>query len=172
MKISAHLLVFCVMLSGAARAAPVAQMSCSSGAQTLTFNVSYFDLGATQTAGSGSSGAGAGKITFQPLVVHTSFAPFQSLFAAAEGGSHFENCTLTTKNSTGEVIEFLLKLVSVKQVDAIAQSATADSARTAYTEVNFEYGTIQVTSPGTDADDGGSSPANDGWVKVKVRPSN
>jgi len=170
-------LVFCaafLCVTSAACAVPVGQMSCTSSAKTLTFNVSYFDLGVTQTVnvGSASGGAGAGKATFQPLVVHTSFAPFQSLFAAAEAGSHFDSCTLTTKNSTGEVIEFTLKIVLVSQVDAIAQSATADSARTAYTEVNFVYGSVQVTSPGTDGDDGGSSPANDGWVKVKNRPSN
>jgi type VI secretion system secreted protein Hcp len=170
-------LAFCVVIVFAASAAfalPVGQMSCTSSAQTLTFNVSYFDLGVTQTVniGSASGGAGAGKATFQPLVVHTSFVPFRSLFAAAEAGSHFETCTLTTRNSTGEVIEFTLKIVLVQQVDAIAQSATADSARTAYTEVNFVYGSVQVTSPGSDADDGGSSPANDGWVKVKDRPSN
>src|SRR5208337_986037 len=155
-------LVFCaafLCVTSAACAVPVGQMSCTSSAKTLTFNVSYFDLGVTQTVnvGSASGGAGAGKATFQPLVVHTSFA-------------HFHSCTLTTKNSTGEVIEFTLKIVLVSQVDAIAQSATADSARTAYTEVNFVYGSVQVTSPGTDGDDGGSSPANDGWVKVKNRP--
>src|SRR5271165_7623780 len=109
-------LVFCAVILCAASAAyalPVAQMSCTSSAKTLTFNVSYFDLGVTQTVniGSASGGAGAGKTTFQPLVVHTSFAPFQSLFAAAEVGSHFDSCTLTTKNSTGAVIEFMLKTV-------------------------------------------------------------
>jgi|SRR5271165_3712311 len=170
-------LVFCAVILCAASAAyalPVAQMSCTSSAQTLTFNLSYFDLGVTQTVniGSASGGAGAGKATFKPLVVHTSFAPFESLFEAAAAGSHFETCTLTTKNSTGEVIEFSLKTVFVTEVDAIAQSATADSTRTAYTQVNFEYGSVQVTSPGTGADDGGASPANDGWVKVKNRPSN
>jgi Type VI secretion system effector, Hcp len=177
MTLNVRCLIVCLILLSAASAAsavPVGQMSCTSSAQTLTFNISYFDLGVTQTVniGSASGGAGAGKVTFQPLVVHTSFAPFQSLFAAVEAGSHFETCTLTTKNSTGEVIEFTLKIVAISQVDAIAQSPTADSARTAYTQVNFVYGSVQVTSPGSDADDGGSSPANDGWVKVKVRPSN
>jgi hypothetical protein len=132
-----------------------------------------FDLGITQaTIGSSSSGAGAGKVTFQPLVVNTSFAPFQSLFNAAVAARPFESCTLTTKNSTGEVIEFTLKPVAVKEVDAIAQSASADAARTAYRQVTFEYGGVQVTSPSSDTDDGGSSPANDGWVRVKDRPSN
>ncbi len=170
-------LAFCVAILcavTAAYAAPVAQMSCTSSASTLTFNVSYFDLGVMQTLniGSSSSGAGAGKVTFEPLVVNTSFVPFQSLFKAASAGTVFEGCTLTTKNSTGEVIEFTLKPVAVKQVDAIAQSASADAARTAYTQVTFEYGSVLVTSPSSDADDGGSSPANDGWVKVKDRPSN
>jgi hypothetical protein len=106
------------------------------------------------------------------LLIHRS-RRFQSLFAAAATGTFFENCTLTTKNSIGEAIEFLLlKPVAVTKVDAIAQSATAEAARTAYTQVTFEYGSVLVTSPGSEADDGGASPANDGWVRVKNRPSN
>jgi len=177
MNINARLIALCLVLSGgasAAHAAPVAQVSCTSSAQTLSFNVSFFDLGVTQTVtiGSASGGAGAGKATFQPLVLHTSLAPFQSLFNAAAAGTFFENCTLTTKNSTGEVIEFLLKTVAVTKVDAIAQSASAAAARTAYTQVTFEYGSVQVTPTTSESDDGGTSPANDGWVKVKNRPSN
>ena len=177
MTLNVRRFAFCVAFlfaASAALAVPVAQMSCTSSASTLTFNVSYFDLGVTETVniGSASGGAGAGKAVFQPLVVNTSFAPFQSLFKAASAGTFFESCTLTTKNSTGEVIEFTLKPVAVTKVDAIAQSASADAAHTAYTQVTFEYGSVQVTSPTSDADDGGASPANDGWVRVKDRPSN
>jgi hypothetical protein len=77
-------------------------------------NLSYFDLGVTQTANIGptTAGAGAGKVTLQPLVVPTSFAPFQSLFNASATGATFDGCTLTTKNSTGERIEFTLKPVA------------------------------------------------------------
>jgi Type VI secretion system effector, Hcp len=132
--------------ASSAYAAPVAKVSCTSSAQTLTFNVSYFDLGVTSSAstGSSSSGAGAGKATFQPLVVHTSLAQFQSLFTAATTGSVFASCTLTTTKSTGEAIEFTLKLVTVTQVDAIAHSTTADA--TAYTQATLEYGSVEVTS--------------------------
>jgi type VI secretion system secreted protein Hcp len=177
MKMNAGLLVLCVMFAGTSRAvhaAPVGQMSCTTSAQTLKFNVSYFDFGVTQTLniGSSSGGAGAGKATFQPLVVHTSFAPFLELVDAATSGKLFESCTLTTKNSAGEVFEFLLKTVGVKEVDAIAQSATPDAGRTAYTQVTLEYLTAQITYSGSTADDGGISPANDGWVKVKNQSSN
>jgi hypothetical protein len=160
-------------VASAAVAAPVGQMSCTSSTQTLTFNISYFDIGVmrTQNSGGSGSGAGAGKVTFQPLVVHTSLAPFQSLFSVASAGTVFENCTLTTKNSTGEQIEFTMKIVQVTEVNAIAQSATREAAATAYTEVDMEYGSVQVTSPASEADDGGASPANDGWVKVSTRPS-
>ena len=180
MKISARLLVLCVMLSSAAcaaHAAPVARMSCTpingESQAPIAFNVSYFDLGVAQTLNIGSqgSGAGAGKTTFEPLVVDTSFAPFQALYDAAVNGSAF-GCTLTTTNSTGEKIEFVLNLVAVSKVDAIAQAASGDAARTAYTEVTFEYGGAQVSLSSNAADDGGTSPANDGWVKVKNPPSN
>jgi hypothetical protein len=67
-------------------------MSCTSSAQALTFNVNYFDLGVTQTAniGSATNGAGAGKVTLQPLVLPTSCAPFQSLSNAAATGATFD----------------------------------------------------------------------------------
>jgi hypothetical protein len=177
MKISPRRLAFCVILLGvgsAAFAAPIAQMSCNSGAQSLSFNLSFFDLGVAQTAtiGSAGGGGGSGKAVFDPLVVHTSFAPFQSLFNAATAATTFDTCTLTTRSSTGEAIDFVLKPAIVTKVDAIAQSASADAARTAYTRVTFEYGSAQVSSSSSTADDGGASPANDGWVKVKSQPSN
>src|SRR5215475_2216429 len=168
MKIVARIYALCLIFisaASAAHAAPVAQMSCSSGGQSLAFNLSFFDLGVTQSAtiGSGGNGGGSGKTVFEPLVVHTSFAPFQSLFNAATAASVFDTCTLTTRNSTGEVIEFVLKPVVVTKVDAVAESASADAARTAYTQVTFEYGSSQV-SPSVSTDDGGTSPANDGSV--------
>jgi len=167
--------VFCTLLGfvSAAHAATVAQVSCTSGGQSLSFNASFFDLGLTQTAsiGSSGSGAGAGKTVFEPLVVRTSFAPFQVLFNAAAAGTVFESCTLTTKNSTGEVIEFVLKPVLVSKVDAIAQAGSGQAARTAYTQATLEYGSAQV-SPSSAADDGGSGPANDEPVKAKNPPSN
>jgi hypothetical protein len=177
MKIDVRISALCLILFGAAsaaQAAPVAQMSCASGGQSLAFNLSFFDLGVTQTAsvGSGGSGGGSGKTVFEPLVVHTSFAPFQSLFNAATAATTFDTCTLTTRNSTGEVIEFVLKPVLVTKVDAIAQSASADAARTAYTQATFEYGSSQVSPSTNAADDGGASPANHGWVKAKNQPSN
>jgi Type VI secretion system effector, Hcp len=177
MKIVARFLALCMILLSVvsvAHAAPVAQVSCSSNAETLKFNASFFDLGVASTVsvGTGSGGAGAGKTIFQPLVVHTSLAPFQSLFNAATSGALFESCVLTTRNSTGEVIEFLLKTVAVTKVDAIAQASSANAARTAYTQVTFEYSSAQVTPSTSLSDDGGSSPANDGWVKVKNQPSN
>jgi hypothetical protein len=152
----------------------VAQMSCTSSASNLTFNVSYFDLGVTQTVRywlRDLRREQAKLLSNLSLLIHRS-RRFQSLFAAAATGIFFENCTLTTKNSTSETIEFLLKPVAVTKVDAIAQSATAEAAGTAYTQVTFEYDSVLVTSPGSEADDGGASPANDGWVRVKNRPLN
>lgn len=174
---SSVFLPFCAILLSAvsvAHAAPVAQVSCTSNPQALTFNASFFDLGVASTVSVGSSGggAGAGKTIFEPLVVHTSLAPFQSLFIAATAGAIFDSCTLTTRNSTGEMIEFLLKTVVVTKVDAIAQASSTNAARTAYTQVTFEYASAQVTPSTSLSDDGGSSPANDGWVKVKNQQSN
>ena len=168
--------VLCALSLGfvsAALAAPVAQVSCAAGGQSLNFDANSFDLGVTQTSnfGSAGGGAGVGKTVFEPLVIHTSFAPFQTLFNAATAGTIFESCTLTIQNSTGEVIELLLKPVLVSKVDATAQASTADAARTDI-EVTLEYSSAQVNPSTNAAGIGGSSAVNDDLVKVKDRPSN
>jgi hypothetical protein len=137
--------------ASSAYATTVAKVSCTSldsesQISTLAFNVSYFDFAVTPAVniGSQSGGAGAGKVTFQPLVVRTSLAQMQSLLAAV--GTSLSSCTLTTTDSTGEAIEFTFGVVGVTEVDAIAHSTSASA--TAYTQATFEYGSIQVT-PGS-----------------------
>ena len=162
---------FCTLLLGSAAvshaAQPAGAMVCAGSTGNLTFNVSLFDIGVSNTTsiGSSSSGAGAGKVTFQPLVIHTALSNFTSLFEVAANGSHFSSCTLTTRDSTGGNIEFLFNLVTVQSVNAIVSSATDHSPRFAFVKADMEFGGIQVRTAGT-VDDGGAGPAS-GWDVTK-----
>ena len=155
MKVNcATILCLTVLLAcgSSAASAAVAQLSCAAttGAM-LTANVSYYDVGLTQPVGigSGSSGAGAGKVTFNPLHIHTSLANFVAFFEAAATGAAFSACTLTSRVGVNGTIEYDFKLVAVSSVDAIGQDTHADQdGPAAYTDVKLVFGALQVHTPG------------------------
>lgn len=161
MQVSKRIIAGAVLagLSAVSQAAPAGSMACTGGPGNVTFNVSFFDLGITSpaTTGTGSGGA-AGKVTLQPLVIHAALGTFPSLFEVGVTGGHFTTCTLTTQASNGEQIKFLLKPVAVDSVKAIASSAGGHALRFAFTEVQMEYGSVEVVTSGG-IDDGGSGPA-------------
>jgi hypothetical protein len=129
--------------------AAVGQLSCTSNTSTINANLSFYDLGLSNTLniGSQSSGAGAGKVTFNPLEIHTAVI----------------SCTLTAKTN-GEAVEYKFSLVAISSLDAIARSPrTAEDKPASYLDVKLIFGAVEVkTSAGTD--DGGSS---GGWNVVK-----
>jgi hypothetical protein len=157
-------LTLCLILLGLIPAAyaaqPAGKVVCTGTQGSLTFNISYFNLGISESSVSSSSGAGAGKVTFQPLVVHAALSSFETLFGQTVSGGNFSNCTLTTQASNGDNVKFTLQLVVVESVNAIASSATSQSPHYAYVEAHLLYGAIQVSEP-NGADDGGSSPSID-----------
>jgi hypothetical protein len=155
-------LSLCLILLGLIPAAYAGQSAgkvvCTSNQGSVAFNVSYFNLGISESNASSSSGAGAGKVTFQPLVVHAALSSFETLFEQTVSGGHFSNCTLTTQASNGDHVQFTMQLVAVDSVNAIASSATSQSPHYAYVEAHLLYGGIQVSEP-NGADDGGTSPS-------------
>jgi hypothetical protein len=150
------------LIPAAYAAQPAGKVVCTSNQGNLAFNVSYFNLGVSESSSSSSSssGAGAGKVTFQPLVVHAALSSFETLFEQTVSGGHFSTCTLTTQASNGDHVQFIMQLVAVDSVNAIASAATSQSPHYAYVEAHLLYGAIQVSAP-NGADDGGSSPAID-----------
>jgi hypothetical protein len=160
----------CSVLLGAVTVCHAAQhagaMVCTGSAGNLSFNVSFFDIGVSNSlsTGSESGGAGAGKVTFQPLVIHTALSTFTSLWQVAAEGSHFTTCTLKTQDSSGGNIEFTLNLVAVQSVNAIASSAGGDFPRYAFVKADLEFGSIQVRTSGA-VDDGGAGPGG-GWNRI------
>jgi len=148
--------------------AAVGQLTCTSSASTITANLSYYDFGFANTLniGSSSSGAGAGKVTFSPLEVHTSLINFLPFFKAVTTGATFSSCTLATKTG-GNSIDYTFRLVAVSSVDAIARSPRAPNNQpAAYLDVKMAFGAVEVTTSGGD-DDGGNE---GGWNQVTNTP--
>lgn len=153
-------------LAQAANAAPVGSLTCATSTQEIKFNVSYFTFGVAQTLniGSQSGGAGAGKVTFSPLEVHAALSTFASLIDTAANGVALQTCTLTTKLSDGTTDSFEFKLVAIKGLTVVAEKTGTTDIPAQYTDVQFEYGSVEVkTSGGTD--DGGTTPPG-GWNQI------
>lgn len=155
--------------ASSAYAKPVGTLTCtSSSAGQVKFNVSYFNFGvqSAQNIGSQSSGAGAGKVTFHPLEVHASLSTFPSLMTPAASGSIFQSCLLDTTLNDGSQDEFEFKLVAIASLTAVASMPVQPNEPARYTDVNFEYGAIEVRSVSGSDDGGTGSPTGAGWNQV------
>jgi hypothetical protein len=153
----AALAVLC--LAHAANAAPVGSLSCTTNTGDITFKVSFFTFGVTQTVNVGTgSGGGAGKATYQPLEVHAALSTFATLLVPAVQGVAMQSCTLTTTLSDGSPATFEFKPAAIKSLMAVGEKTGTTETPAQYTDVQFEYQDVIVkTSGGTD--DGGTSPA-------------
>jgi hypothetical protein len=152
-------------LSSLAFAKPVGTLTCASSAGQIKFNVSYFTFGLTQplNIGSQSSGAGAGKVTFQPLEVHAALSTFGSLVDSASTGAAFQTCVLATKLGDGTQAEFEFKLVAIASLTASASRFPDREDTARYTDVQFEYGAVEVKSSGSEDDGGTGTTLPPGW---------
>ncbi len=165
MKLSACALIGASLFLTAcsARAAVVGKFTCNAPNGQVSANVSYYDISITAPTGIGSqgSGAGAGKVTFNPLVLHMSLAKFTSFSNLV--GEPITTCTLTTKLADGESVEYAFKLLEIQSIDAIARTGkTVDDLPARYTSISLAYGGLQVTTSGGD-DDGGT---DGGWNQI------
>ncbi len=154
-------------LAHAANAAPVGSLSCTtSNSGDIKFNVSFFTFGLTQTAniGTGTSGGGAGKATYQPLEVHAALSTFAMLLVPAVQGSVMQNCMLTTAMPDGSTTTFEFKPVVIKVLTVVAERTGTTETPAQYTDVQFEYADVLVKTTGG-TDDGGISPAVS-WNRV------
>lgn len=154
--------------ASAAYARPVGTLTCTGSSGQLRFNVSYFNFGLQNALniGSQSSGAGAGKVTFQPLEVHASLSTFSSLMSQAANGTPLQSCVLNTTVSDGSQAEFEFKLVVIASLNAVASMPAQSNEPARYTDVNFEYGAIEVRSSGSSDDGGTGSSTSSGWNQV------
>lgn len=142
---------------------PVASIACTGASASFNINLSYFNLGLSQSAQSSTA--------IVPLTLHAALGSFETLFASSATGQVIPSCTLSTRASNGNNIVFTLKSVTVTTVTAAAGSATAFSPRTAYVKATLNYAAVEVTEAGGAADDGGSSPVTVGYDPTQNKSS-
>ncbi|MGB6193614.1 MAG: type VI secretion system tube protein Hcp [Terracidiphilus sp.] len=164
----AAITTFALSAGSMASAKPVGSLSCTGSSSSVQFNVSYFTFGLTQSLniGSQSGGAGAGKVTFQPLEVHAALTAFQPLVLPTAQGQHFQSCSLIVSDRDGSTTEFDFNEVAIESLTVAASSSAENGNPARYTDIQFEYGAVKVKSSGG-ADDGGTGgtpPA--GWNQI------
>ena len=127
-----------------------------------------FDIEQTLNIGSQSSGAGAGKVTFNPFSITRKIDRFSPrLFEMACSGTPFKFVTLGLRKSAGGdqsgviFLVFLFKLVACK---TISWSYDDESPKET---VTFEYGGLQVHYSQQNPDGSLASPVPGGWNRVR-----
>ena len=158
--------VLCVAQS--ANAVPVGTLACSTATEEIKFNVSYFAFGLENPSsiGSSSSGAGAGKVTLQPLDVHAALSTFGSLIQPATNGEHIVSCTLTATLPNGAEAIFVFKELAIQALTAVASMAGNRAEPAEYTDVQLVYAAVEVKGAGG-TDDGGTTVLPGGWNQIK-----
>jgi type VI protein secretion system component Hcp len=135
-------------------------LTTSTGQQvTLPLSSYSFALGNSANTGSQSSGAGAGKVSFQPLSVTTNVdvnSPLIFQFTAT--GTPLTSATLAVATADGGVETFDFHLVVVESV-AFQSSRGASPDET----IQFEYGELELTYQ---EQAGGATSSSFGWNEV------
>ena len=134
----------------------------------IVANSISYDFTQTLNIGSQSSGAGAGKVTFDPLILYKNVDSLSAyLFLNMAAGTPFKSVNIffiqtspgSTKYTTTMMVQFGL----------VAVSNMAVSAKTGDTNLNnneilkMEYGGVKVTLPGGPS----LKPIISGWDRVK-----
>ncbi|HEY2472164.1 MAG TPA: type VI secretion system tube protein Hcp [Terracidiphilus sp.] len=155
---------FALCCASIASAKSVGTLACTGSNSQVKFNVSFFDFGITNSTdiGSQSSGSGAGKIVLKPLEVHAALSTFASLTEAAASGTAFQSCTLTTAFNDGSQTQFEFRMIIISSLTAVASMPAQENEPARYTDVQFEYGAIEVKT-NSGLDDGGTTPLPAGW---------
>ena len=152
---------------GGLNSVPVGESQVS-GSQNQEFNLTSFDLGVANTLniGSATSGAGAGKVTFQPFTVTKTVDKYSSdLFLDLAAGKRVTSAEIIVRraDATGTatpVAQYLMKdvLITSLHVSGTAKQTTET--------LQGEYGAIQFVFYGQ-ATDGTTKPVSQGgWSQV------
>jgi type VI protein secretion system component Hcp len=124
-----------------------------------------FDIEQTLNIGSQSSGAGAGKITFNPFsITRRPDAHSAQFWQMACSGTAFRKATLTASRpgSTTPFVTFTMGLVAIKTI-AISADESSDITET----VTFEYGQGAYGAASQNPDGSVGSLVAAGWDRVK-----
>jgi type VI secretion system secreted protein Hcp len=127
-----------------------------------------FDIEQTLNIGSQSTGAGAGKVTFNPFSITRKIDRFSPLlFQQACSGTPFQKVCLGARKSAGGdtsgvvYLAFIFRLVAVK---TISWSYDDESPKET---VTFEYGGLQVHYAPQNPDGSFGNIIPSGWNRVK-----
>lgn len=127
-----------------------------------------FDIEQTLNIGSQSTGAGAGKVTFNPFSITRKIdVSSPTLFSMACSGTPFEEVALGLRKSSGGTttgriyLVFRFKLVAVK---TISWSYDDESPKET---VTFEYGGLQVHYSQQEPNGKMKAQISGGWNRVK-----
>ena len=140
------------------------------GTKNQEFDLTSFDLGAsspTLNIGSATTGAGAGKVTFQPFTVTKTLDRYSSdLFLDLAAGKALASAEIIVRkpDATGTatpVAQYLMKQVLITNVHV---SGTAN--KTTET-IQGEYGAIQFVFYGQNPDGSTAPISAGGWSQVK-----
>jgi type VI secretion system secreted protein Hcp len=130
-----------------------------------------FDIEQVLNIGSQSSGAGAGKVTFNPFqITRKSDRISATLFQMCCGGQHFKQVALCLRRAGGDTstsgttfLRFDFGLVAVKTISW----SGSDGDESPKEEVTFEYGALKVTYQQQDVTGAGTKgPVGGSWNRV------
>ena len=127
-----------------------------------------FDIEQTLNIGSQSTGAGAGKVTFNPFSITRKIDRFSPLlFQASCSGTPYQKVALGLKKSAGGntsgviYLAFIFKLVAVKTISWSYDDEAPKETTT------FEYGGLQVHYSPQKPDGNLGNTIPGGWNRVK-----
>ncbi len=122
-----------------------------------------FDIEQTLNIGSQTTGAGAGKVTFNPLSITMQASSLDAtLVDMASSGTALCEADLLLVSAQGPTELFSMRLAAVKTV-AFAPDSSGHSTTTA----TFEYGGLIVVNQSVKADGTAGKAVGKGWNRVR-----
>jgi type VI protein secretion system component Hcp len=153
---------------GGLNSVPVGESQVS-GSQNQEFNLTSFDLGVANTLniGSATTGAGAGKVTFQPFTVTKTVDKYSSdLFLDLAAGTRVTSAEIIVRKADASgtatpVAQYLMKdvLITSLHVSGTPKQTTET--------LQGEYGAIQFVFYGQKTDGTTGPVSTGGWNQVK-----
>lgn len=122
----------------------------------------HLDMEQTLSLGSQSSGAGAGRVTFNPFTI--SMAPSSldaTLSDMAASGTPFCEADLLVVSNQGASQLFSMRLAAVKTI------GWSSSGSNLTTSLSFDYGGLIVVNQAYNASGGAGRPTGKGWNRLQ-----
>jgi len=127
-----------------------------------------FDIEQTLNIGSQSTGAGAGKVTFNPFSITRKIDRSSPVFfEKACSGTPFQNVTLGLRKSSGGKVSGLMYLVFNFKLVAVKTISWSYDDESPKETITYEYGGLQVFYAQQKPDGTFNAPIPGGWNRVK-----